>query len=691
MVGHLTGQPADKIDSVRNPDGFFINTEVFREEARHFQKYGYYCADLPGSLSYKEYWTEQLRRRTEGYEVGGVRITGPMYDYLNFCPIKRIDETEAKGVSVTKKRDFPDFWDYDYNYFHTIEIARVGITPEALTKLNLAAVPAQIDGGHHVMIAKTRRRGFSYKGASLGNNAYDTVKSSLTILAAFEKKYLHPKGVLTMFNSQLAHIDQHTAFAKRREFANTTYHKKASYKEIVNGTPVEKGRLSEMMGLTFKDNPDASRGGDAYLVIMDEAGEWPGLEQAYKVLQPLCEAGKYITGQIVVLGTGGDMHSGSVDFAKMFYNPLAYNLLSFKNIWDDDGEGDECGFFVPDYMNKEGFIDAQGNSKQEEAREYEQGRRDIMLAAGKKEAYNQHIQEFPQMPSEAFLITGDNRFPIKLLRRAKAKLEKSGMWKGVPFYFVKDEEGKISYKPDLTNKLNPLYRYAGVINDTKGAPVMFEPPKEGAEYRMSYDTIEQEDGASLAAIQVYLHAPSQSSHNRVVAVFYGRDGGPDDCDIIAYNLARLYNDAEIMHENMFRSTKNNFKRWNAESLLSSQPDNVIRNAVKDSKVEREYGTHMNDKIKFEGITIACRDLERVVGYTESGEPIYYLDTIRDIRLLEELIRFNLKGNFDAAMAYLLRCIQDEEEILETRLLNPNTKGIGTELEELRNMRLIKGY
>ena len=38
--------------------------------------------------SYTEYWDEQLKRCREGYEVGGHKITGHHYSYLNFSEIQ---------------------------------------------------------------------------------------------------------------------------------------------------------------------------------------------------------------------------------------------------------------------------------------------------------------------------------------------------------------------------------------------------------------------------------------------------------------------------------------------------------------------------------------------------------------------------------------------------------------------------
>ena len=49
-----------QVDSVRNPDGIWINTQCFREAANHFVKYGYYTADPWGSPAWFEYWQEEM-------------------------------------------------------------------------------------------------------------------------------------------------------------------------------------------------------------------------------------------------------------------------------------------------------------------------------------------------------------------------------------------------------------------------------------------------------------------------------------------------------------------------------------------------------------------------------------------------------------------------------------------------------
>ena len=112
--------------SVRNENGLFINTNYFREEALHFMQHGYYCPDPVGTRSHAEYWQEQFRRCKEGYSVGGVKITGAHYGYMNFAQIKMIKDSHKlkPGEMSRKEREeikktvsFPSFWDGDYNYF----------------------------------------------------------------------------------------------------------------------------------------------------------------------------------------------------------------------------------------------------------------------------------------------------------------------------------------------------------------------------------------------------------------------------------------------------------------------------------------------------------------------------------------------------------------------------------------------
>src|SRR5690606_38998125 len=127
----------------------FTNSNEFRREALYFEKHGRYDVGPAGTKDYTDWWTEQKRRCIEGYEVGGVKITGEHYGYLNFAQIKLTEDPRNKGEAVikdftnaaTKKIKFPDFWDGDYNYFWAKDIARWGKTVEFVKNLQLDFTP----------------------------------------------------------------------------------------------------------------------------------------------------------------------------------------------------------------------------------------------------------------------------------------------------------------------------------------------------------------------------------------------------------------------------------------------------------------------------------------------------------------------------------------------------------------------
>jgi hypothetical protein len=225
-----------QVNALKNADGNLVNTQLFREEALHFLKYGYYCPDPRDSPAWIEYWSEQLRRCSDGYSSGGLSITGNHYGYMNFGQIKLTKEfidaeekvTASKNANrrnlkskrgAAKTVTFPDFWDLDYNYFHVIDIARWGATIEYLESLNLEVIiaPDYLNGGWHVIVGKSRRKGFSYKNGFLLANAYNTIPNSVSVVGAYDKAYLYPEGTMKMASDYVNFFNEHTGWGKARD------------------------------------------------------------------------------------------------------------------------------------------------------------------------------------------------------------------------------------------------------------------------------------------------------------------------------------------------------------------------------------------------------------------------------------------------------------------------------------------
>jgi hypothetical protein len=142
--------------------------------------------------------------------------------------------------------------------------------------------------------------------------------------------------------------------------------------------------LSSIKGITLKNDPERIRGTRGKLVLFEEGGKFPNLETAWRVEQPAVEedTGEAF-GLLIAFGTGGTEGGSFEGLKNLFYNPKAFNILSFPNIWDDGQEQTECGFFVPSWSNMgEKFMDKDGNTFKEKAVEELIKQRNIVKDGG---------------------------------------------------------------------------------------------------------------------------------------------------------------------------------------------------------------------------------------------------------------------------------------------------------------------
>lgn len=685
MLSKIIIEEQPHTSAIRNPNGIWINTDVFREEALHFKKYGYYCPELWGTNGWLTYWEEQLRRTREGYEVGGVKITGNHYFYLNFCNIELVDLPEDANslddsMFADKVTNFPHFWDGDFNYFWALEIARKGFKGDQeskiiqLNELHLDVVIPHnfLDGGHHMIVGKSRRKGYSYKNAAIAANIFNHTRKSITVIGAYEKKYLYPEGTMGMATNYINWINKYTGWAKAREFVDKQDHRKSSYKEDKNGIAIESGYQSQLIAVTFQDNPDAARGKDAKLVMMEEAGKFPNLRASFRATEPSLMAGRFVTGQMVIFGTGGDMERDTVDFSYMFYNPVEFNLMPFVNIWDDNAENTSCGFFHAMFMNMEGFYDAQGNSDKEKAIEYElETRRKIIEASGSSTSVQGRIQEYPIKPSEAFLSMSFNDFPIEELRNQLNLVtrEKLYLKHGQAGTLYRDEKGKACFKPDLKGELEPLWFRDNECESIRGAVVIYEYPIANAPrglYKSGHDPYRQAQSLSTkhpSLGSLYIHKGFEKfsfSRDMIVAEYIGRPQSSDDYNRNMEMLLELYN-CQLGYENEVTEVLSYFTKRKKLHLLAMQPDQVIKANITNSKVKRVYGIHMPEKLKDAGEKYIKKWLLTERDVDENGNKILNLHTIKSPGLLEELIFYSRKGNFDRVMGFMILMMFLEEE------------------------------
>ncbi len=209
---------------------------------------------------------------------------------------------------------------------------------------------------------------------------------------------------------------------------------------------------SQFIGVSLKDNPHKVRGKAGELIFFEEAGSFSGLLTAWEIAMPTMKQGSKTLGTMIAFGTGGEEGEGFGSLEELFYHPEAYNCLSFENEWDAGAMGTNCGYFVPIYQNLDGFMDENGNSLIEEAKQFEEDARENKKKANDPKSFDQYIAEHPFTPQEATLQTTINIFDVSSLKeqynRVKAhNLEKEGT-AGI-LYHRGDE---VAFRPDPSVK-----------------------------------------------------------------------------------------------------------------------------------------------------------------------------------------------------------------------------------------------
>lgn len=636
-----------------------LNSDKFRQPALFFKRNDCFTFAPPGTSEYIKYWTQEREYCMNGYEAeDGDRIPGHMYFYLNYYPIDLVGEVEVTINGVTsmraeKKRDFPRFYDYDRFFFESVEYAEYI--------------------GKHMSVLKARRKGYSFKVSAMLTRNYYFYRNSVGFALAAEAEFLVRDGILSKSWDSMDFIDQYTAWYKKRQKTNTKMHRRASFiQKDDTGVEIEMGYKSEIMGVTLKNDPQKARGKAGKLIIYEEAGKFPHLLQAWQISRPSVEQGSHVFGTMIAFGTGGTEDADFESLKELFENPKAYGCLEFENIWDEEMIGQLCGFFIPQYANLEGcyedkdnpddpyngvpFMDKDGNTNVKVAKKFILLQREnVVRNASDKRAIDRHVAEQPITPAEATLDISANIFPKADLQRHLAHVKndkKLSNFKQVGDLFF-DTEGAVKWQPADIYSAKDITKYRlKPEDDPTGQVVIWEHPRKDPPwglYVAGCDPYDHDKSGtnSLGSIFIYKRIQDFDEYYELpVAEYTGRPNTANEFYEIVRKLLFYYN-ATLMYENEKKGLFFYFERMNCTHLLADQPNDLIGDIIKDSGVQRKKGIHMNQNIKDWGEG-AIRDW-LVEEYAPGKKN---LTKILSPALLEELISYNDKGNFDRVMAFM---------------------------------------
>lgn len=637
-------------------DKKIINSDKFRRPALHFKQYGSYCFAPQGTSEYIKYWEEQEKYCLDGFTSDdGDYISGYNYFYLNFCPIMRLVEVEkknSKGHMVKRRireREFADFYDYDYYYFSAINEAE--------------------EEGKHMVVLKSRGKGYSFKGSSMLCRNYYIIPESVSYAIASEKEFLIKDGILSKAWDLMTFIDTHTAWGKKRQKKDQEMHKKAS---IVTkddfGNEIETGYKSEIIGITLKNDPQKARGKRGKLILWEEAGKFRDILQAWQIARPSVEEDGYAYGLMIAFGTGGEEGEDFDGLRELFYKPKGYNVKAFDNIWDEHASGSDCGFFAPVYANmsnvdeetsKRLYMDEDGNTLKNKALEFvESERRTIIDGASDARAIDRYIAEHPVTPQEACLELSGNIFPKLELQKQLAKIRVNTKLSNMK------QVGDLVFDSNLIKwhpkKIGDITKYPmGKDDDPTGSVVIWEHPCADPPvglYIAGCDPYDHDKSGtnSLGSVFIYKRIQNfEEYYEMPVAEYTGRPATAEDYYENVRKLLLYYN-ARLLYENERKGIFPYFTQKHCDYLLADQPS-IINDVVGKSKVQRRKGIHMVTAIKDWGEGLIKEWLNEEFAPGEKN-----LTKIFSEPLLEELIQYNDKGNFDRVMAFMMVMIYRQQ-------------------------------
>ena len=654
------------------------NSIKFSPAAEFFKKHKCYTLAPRGTTDYNTYWEQETDRCLNGYVApDGDYITGYHYFYLNYSPIMKLEEvkyTDRNGNVRTRRErilDFPRFWDYDYYYYNAIEEAE--------------------DQGKHMSVIKSRQRGYSFKGASMLVRNYELIPGSKNFAVASEQKFLIGDGLLTKAWQIMDFIDKNTAWAKQR-LVSTRMERVAGYKVTDEfGKQTEQGYMSSISGITLKNDPERIRGTRGKLVLWEEGGKFPGLLDAWRIEQPSVETDDGVAfGLMIAYGTGGTEGASFTGLKELFYKPEAYNVLAFPNIWDDNAEQTNCGFFVPSWSNLESFdkdgnyiyMDKDGNSLREKAIEnlIEQ-RNKIKDGGASQQSIDRFISERPIKPREAVLELGKNIFPRKLLMDQLTRIRTNTKLRNMKHIVDLnwDGNGQIIATEKKSGDITEYPLKKG--DKPHGSIVIWEYPIKDPPFGLyigGCDPYDHDDSFtnSLGSVFIFKRVKAGEAWNDVIVAEYS--GRPDTAEEYYENVRKLlvFYNARLLFENERKGIYPYFTNKHCDYLLADQPDKIISEVFKDSKVQRRKGCHMTKQIRAYGEGLI---LEWLLEEYEPGHP--NVERVYSEPLIEELIENDGVKNVDRVIALCMVMIY-REELYQVKVSKSQEQNKQVELFEL---------
>ena len=465
---------------------------IFNEQARNFEKNGFYCSAPVNSKDFIKYWgalkdedslSEKSKCRNGVIFKGKDKsfyLTRDYYFWLNFLKIK------DKKV---KKLFFPEVWDVHYH------IALY----ELLAELNYK----------HVALLKKRQIGSTFFHLAKLLNIFWFEDSATLKIGASVKDYINEKSGWKILSEYRDFLNTSTGWYRKCIPDKVFMWQQKDLARDSDGKETVIGNKSTITGHTFEKDPTAGVGGDCNIFYHEEAGIAPKMDTTYEFIRPALSIGQITTGLFIAAGSVGDLDQCQ-PLKEMILNPNALDIYAVEStLIDDNGTFGVSGLFIPEQWSMPPFIDKYGNSLVEEAlasilEERAKWKKNKLDA----DKYQLRISQKPINIHEAFAFRRESIFPLGLVNKQILRIEEN-KYPEEHVDLERDGDGKIQIKTIYKEPITTLGNKVKSLEDKTGVICMYKRPPANIEWGRFYASIDpvkdgkSDSSESLCSIFVY--------------------------------------------------------------------------------------------------------------------------------------------------------------------------------------------
>lgn len=643
--------------------------DYFRQTAIHFQQTGKFTDLRPNPNPNGEYvkWqNEEVRRIREGMlrESDGTYIPGYMYWYLNYCPITLTLEDEELQDVGDRVEEFPNPWEGILWRFTGWYKAR--------TLGRYFFEVSKRGSSKSYGIAAGLSRGFVI-GDRKADNRHKTVTRGVVL--ADNKDFLIKDGTLNKFEAMIDFQAQNTEFPRKR-LKNSLNEMAWSMGYIDLNTGTKKGTGNEVYGVAVKDDPGKVRGKRASFYALEEIGKFPNLAQVIKTAERSVKDGNVVFGLMVGIGTGGEEgndFSGALD---LIYHPAGSNILSFENVWDKSSQSRGTSIFCfPAYVNRLGCYNHDGISDVTKA--LFQLCWERYIAKYENPDPMQIIRTMAEDPitlQDAIMRKDGTKFPVAQLRERLQEIDLNPN-----FYdniqagrLFQASSGEVRFEPTGDK---PIHKFPHKDNKITGAVEIARLPEKASNgkvpsgrYIGGLDPVDDDSSSTMSLVSVFIMDTWTDS---IVCEWTGRLSSADDCYEMVRLICLFYN-AKLLYENNKKGIYAYFKKMNCLYILAETPEflkdkeptaiPLSGNKMYGVNAVASINSYARDRLK-DWLLLGVPQITVEDG-EEKEVTIPKCMTLWNRALIEELIAWNIDGNFDRVSAMGILMLLREDRMIQ---------------------------